>query len=370
MTFRNRLSLLTLLLVLLSACGQPTTSPALTRTPIIKVTFTATTTPPPPTAAGTAIPEPTATPAAARVGYLAAGDGTAGVSAALDAAAQAHAWQVQTAADVASLIQAGALLIVADGAEFEAAVRASAAANPAIYFIGLNQTGPDAPLPNLLTLGGGTAREDQAGFAAGLIAGYVTEGQVVTAIANTATATGLKYRNGFLHGVRYSCTRCRVDFVDLTDESATQFAAEQARVNASLSSDVVFAVAGAAGLAGLQSAAQAGAWVIGGGSDAYVGAFDNGTAAGADRLVTSVLFDPAAAAVSGLSAALEAYAAGAPLSGGQPFSVVNGAVVILPYRVGPEVLSELDQQGVLAALALLADGSLETGIDPVTGAER
>lgn len=372
MPVRKLFSLLTLLL-LLSACGTP--APAPTLTPILSVTLAATTAPPPTPAPATPGPTPTELGQAATaeihlVGYVAAGEGTPGVRAALDAAAQAHGWQVQTAADVPSLAQAGAVLIVADGAELEAAVREAAAAHPAVYFIGLNQAEADAPLPNLLTLGGPHPREDQAGFAAGLIAGYVTEVQVVTAIANTATVAGLKYRNGFLHGVRYSCPRCRVDFVDLTDESATQFAAEQAQTHASLSSDVVFAAAGAAGLAGLRAAAEAGAWVIGGGSDAYVGAFDSGTAPGADRLVTSVLFDPAAAAVIGLNAALEAYALGTPLSGARPFSVANGAVVILPYRVGVEVFSELDQQEVLAALALLADGSLETGIDPVTGNER
>ena len=156
----------------------------------------------------------------------------------------------------------------------------------------------------------------------------------------------------------------------MTDENATQFAAEQAQIHASLSSDVVFAAAGAAGMAGVQAAAQAGAWVIGGGGDAYALAFDNGSAAGADRLVTSVYFDATAGAAAGLNAALEAYAAGTPQTGAQPWSVANGAVVVLPYRVGPEVLSELDQQDITKVLALLADGSLETGIDPVTGDER
>lgn len=369
MTLRRLLSLL-LLAATLSACGivrPPLPTPTLT--PILSVTLAATATPPP-TAAVTPTPALTATPEAAPIGYVAAGEGTPGVRAALDAAAQAHGWQVQTGPDAAALAQAGALLVVADGAEFEAALQQAAAAFPAVYFVGLHQAGLAAPLPNLLTLGGPNPREDQAGFAAGLVAGFVTQGQVVTAIANTATVTGLKYRNGFLHGVRYSCTRCRVDFIDLSDESATEFAAGQAQLNASLSSDVVFAAAGAAGWAGLRAAASAGAWVIGGGGDAYALAFDNGNTAGADRVVTSAYFDPAAAAATGLTAALEAYAAGTPLTGAQPFSVANGAVVLLPPRVGPEILSELDQQDVQKALALLADGSLETGIDPVTGRER
>ena len=367
MTLRKLFSYIALL-ALLAACGPKPTTPAPTLTPILRVT-PGPTTPPPPTVGATPTLEPSATPVVQVVGYAATGEGTAGVRTALDAAAQAHGWQVQAGSDVAALAQAGALLVVADGAELEAATRAAASANPAVYFIGLNQAGTDPALPNLLTLGGPNLREDQAGFAAGLIAGYVTEVQAVTAIANTATATGLKYRNGFLHGVRYSCTRCQVNFIDLADESATQYAADQARFAAINTSDVVFAAAGAAGWAGLRAAAEAGVWVIGGGGDAYAAAFDNGNTAGAEWLVTSVYFDPAAAAVTGLNTALEAFAAGTPLTGAQPYSVANGAVVVLPPRVGPEVYSELDQQDVQAALALLADGSLETGVDPVTGNE-
>ncbi|MCC7360887.1 MAG: BMP family ABC transporter substrate-binding protein [Anaerolineales bacterium] len=358
------------LLALLAGCGPTSTPRAPTLTPSPRVTPGPTTPPPPATTSATPTTAPSATAAAPAVGYAAGGAGTAGVRAALEAAAQAHGWQVQAGADPGAPAQAGAVLVVADGAELEAATRAAAANNAGVYFIGLNQAGPDTPLPNLLTLGGPNPREDQAGFAAGLIAGYVTEVQAVTAIANTATATGRKYRNGFLHGVRYSCPRCQVFFIDLTDESATQYAADQARFAAINTSDVVFAAAGAAGWAGLRAAAEAGVWVIGGGGDAYAEAFDNGGAAGAERLVTSVYLDPAAAALTGLNAALEAYAAGAPLTGAQPYAAANGAVKVLPPRVGPEVLSDLDQQDVQQALARLADGSLETGVDPLTGDER
>jgi basic membrane lipoprotein Med (substrate-binding protein (PBP1-ABC) superfamily) len=364
----------TLALALGLAACSPTPKPTPTLTPILRVTLAATTAPPP-TAAPTDTPVPSPTVEVHTVGYVAAGAGTAGVRAALDAAAQTNGWQVQAGADLSAaglqaLAAGGADLIVTDGAELEAATAEAAAAQPGVYFIGLNMAGPETPLPNLFTVGGPTLREDQAGFAAGLIAGYVTEVQAVTAIANTATPTGLKYRNGFLHGVRYSCTRCQINFIDLADESATQYAAEQARFAALNTSDVVYAAAGAAGDAGLQAAALAGVWVIGGAGDAYATAFANGATNGADLLVTSVLYDPAAGAVGGLNAALEAYAAGTPLSGSQPYSAANGAVVILPPHVGPEVYSDLDQQDVAKALALLADGSLETGVDPVTGNER
>jgi basic membrane lipoprotein Med (substrate-binding protein (PBP1-ABC) superfamily) len=315
-------------------------------------------------------PTPTEPPLAVVIGYIATGEGTPGVRASVEAVASSNGWTLTqgshpTGDGLRALAADGAAVIVADGAEFEAVAREVAAANAAVYVIGVNQAGGDSPLPNLLTLGGAQSREDQLSFMAGVMAGYLTEGQVVTAIANPTTVLGLKYRNGFLHGVRYACSRCRVDFIDLADESATAFAAERAALNAQLSSDVVFAAAGEAGEAGLRAAAEVGAWVVGAGADVFVEAFEGGAAPGADRVVGGASFDAAAA----VQTALEAYAAGAPSAGAQSLSAASGAVALLPYRVDEEVLSELDRQEIAAVLARLADGTLDTGVNPLTGDE-
>jgi basic membrane lipoprotein Med (substrate-binding protein (PBP1-ABC) superfamily) len=300
-----------------------------------------------------------------------AGDGQRPeVLAALQTAAQlpGNNWvvSVEPAPDGARrLAEAGAALVVADGAGLEATTRQAAQDFPRTYFIQVDGAGAGDPLPNLLVLGGTGAREDQLGFAAGLVAGYVTEARRLTAIANVVTPAGLKYRNGFLHGVRYACSRCLVDFIDLTDDDATALAAERARMNASLSSDVVFAGAGAAGAAGLRAAAEEGAWVLGAGSDIFATVFDNGAAPGAHRVLTGAYFDHAAA----VAAALEAFAAGTPFAGTRPLSAATGAVRLAEYRVDETVLSLLDRQEIERALGMLADGSLETGVDPETGNE-
>jgi basic membrane lipoprotein Med (substrate-binding protein (PBP1-ABC) superfamily) len=311
-----------------------------------------------------------ATAPPALIGYIATGEGTPGVRAAVEAAAQANGWEVRLAPEptgdaLRALVAEGLNVLVADGAEFEAVAREAAAGDAGLYVVGVGQTGSEGELPNWLTLGGPNSREDQLGFMAGVVTGYLTEGQVVTAIANPTTVVGLKYRNGYLHGVRYACSRCRVDFIDLADESATAFAGERAALNAQLSSDVVFAPNGAVGAAGLRAGAQAGAWVVGAGDDPFASAFENGAAPGADRVVTSAYFDAGAA----VQAALTGYAAGAPPTGAQPLSAANGAVALIPYRVSEDVLNELDRQEIAAALARLADGSLDTGINPLTGNE-
>jgi basic membrane lipoprotein Med (substrate-binding protein (PBP1-ABC) superfamily) len=369
--------LLLLFTFLLTACNQRTPSATPVATSATGATATSNILAPtatlPPAVANTPTPVPdTPTPPAVAtvIGYIAAGEGSPGVFAAVEAAAQANGWTVTRAADptgdgLRALVADGTTVIVADGAEFEAVAREVASANVDIYVIGLNQAGGESDLPNLLTIGGAESREDQLSFMAGAVAGFLTEGQVVTAIANPTTVLGLKYRNGFLHGVRYTCTRCRVDFIDLADESATAFAAERAALNAQLSSDVVFAAAGEAGIAGLRAAAEAGAWVVGAGSDIYAGAFESGAAPGADRVVTSAVFDLGQA----VQTVLEAYAAGEPPAGAQSLSAASGAVTLLPYLVDEEILSELDRQDIAAILAKLADGSLDTGVNPLTGDE-
>ncbi len=361
---------LTVLLLLLTACTPP--SPAPTVTPFALVTDLPATPP-----AGT-LPEASATvPAAATptealapaAGYVTDGAGSESVKAAVDAAAVEFGWQVQAeqgAAALTSLAEAGVPVIVADGAALEAPARAAAEAFPNTDFIGVNHAGAEPALPNLLTLGGDAAREDQLGFVAGAIGGLLTEGDIVTAIGHTATPQGLKYRNGFLHGIRFTCSRCRVDFIDSVDQTSDGVAiAERASMNANLSSDVVFAAAGAAGLQGLQAAAQKGAWVIGIDPADATTTFAPGQP-GAEQWVTSVYFDLGAA----VAAALQAHQAGAPLSGPQPLSAASGALVVAPYRISEEDLTPLDRQDIAGFIARLADGSLETGIDPLSGQER
>ena len=380
------LSLFLSLSLFLAACTSPSPTAALTAPPTVLLTAQASTpvggatatTAAPAATETTVLPATTAAPTAMplMVGYVTGASGAAGVLDALQATAKGFSWPVQTApsgdADgLTKLAQAGAQVIVVDGAGLADAARAAAVAFPKTYFISLTppgqsgQAGQGDPLPNLLSLGAGPTREDQIGFMACVVAGYATRAKVLTAVGYTTDATGLKYRNGFLHGVRLSCSRCRVDFVDLTDLNDGPTAAGKARLNASLSSDVVFAAAGAASADALQAAAGAGAWVLGVDADIYQSVFGGGTAKGAGKVLASAYFDPGAA----LTAALKAYQAGRPWTGALPYSAATGAVTLAPIRVSTDVLSDLDRSDANAVLAQLADGELDTGIDPTTGNE-
>ena len=327
-----------------------------------------------PVAATTATTAAAVTPSAAAllVGYVAGASKTAGVLEALQAGAGQHGWTVQAGVSgtdgLTGLAQAGAQVIVADGADLQSAVRTAAGAFPKTYFIGIGApagAGQGDKLANLLVLGAEPAREDQLGFMDGVVAGYATRAKIMTAVSYTTDATGLKYRNGFLHGVRFSCSRCRVDFIDLADLNDSATVATKAKLNASLSSDAVFVAAGAATADALKAAAGAGAWVLGADTDIYQSVFGGGSVKGADKVLASAYFDPGAA----VTAALKAYQAGRPLTGSQPYSAATGALVLAPYHVSTDVLSDLDRSDTLATLSQLADGSLDTGIDPTTGNE-
>jgi basic membrane lipoprotein Med (substrate-binding protein (PBP1-ABC) superfamily) len=266
--------------------------------------------------------------------------------------------------DLRAAAQDGAAIVIVADRALEDGAGAVAAQFPKSYFICLH-LGDSGSVPNLLALGGAT-REDQAAFVAGMAAGYVTQARRVAVIGDPQSAEGRKYRNGFLHGVRYTCPKCKVDNLDVLNLTDTANVVDLAARYKLYGVDVFFAAAGQAGDAALLKVAQAGAWVIGSGSDIYMTQFAGGATAGADHVLTSVYLNPALAILN----ALDAYHAGSPQAGVQPLSAANLAVMLAPYRDKTGVLTPLDQQDIADALTRLGQGSLDTGIDPVTGEER
>jgi basic membrane protein A and related proteins len=351
-------SLFTLLLVsfILAACSSPVTEVTPTAMATVMVLPTA-----------TATPEATLTPIpSVKIGYLASSSEVSSVRDAVQRAAQESGWEISETPDTSTealrgLAQNGAIVVVAEQGDLLQAAREF----PSIYFIGLQQENV-ADLPtNLLALGPG-ARDDQAGFLAGMVAGLATESQIVTVIGDPNSAEGRSYRNGFAHGVLYTCPECRLLNIDVANLDDGTEASATVVTYFFVGCDVFFAAAGNAGNQALAAAAEAGAGVIGVGEDVYLTRFGGGSALGAEHVLTSIYFDPGAAVYHALSA----FHAGQPLSGAQTFTAANNAIIIAPYRDPEGALSMLDQTDITKTLARLADGSLETGIDPATGEER
>lgn len=369
------------LVCLLSACAK-TTSP--TPLPTVSVATSApgeTRVIPTPAPTGAVTP-PTPTNIATeapplKIGYL---DDTPNTESqptflAVQRAAQEFGWAAEVGPRNSSveislrdLANGGAQIMVVYGetlpVEMSQAVHAVASEFPSVTFVSVNLLFQAEPPANVSAVGGAGSRYDQLGFLAGMAAGLATETKTVAAVTDLSVE-GLNYRNGFLHGVRYTCPRCQLQYIDVFDiENGGVEAAQTAALYASISSDVVFAAAGNAGNEALKAAAQAGAWVIGTSSDVYITVFENGVVPGADKTLTSVYFEAGAAVYQ----ALVQYHAGASLSGAHPFSAATQAIALASYR--GDALNMLDQQEIAAALARLADGTLDTGIDPLTGQEK
>lgn len=379
---QRRFSFITLLpfagcLIFVSACAK-STPPA--PTPVSAATLTVGISTIAPGVTGLApteavtLPAPTETPSAPKLVLITeSGEQIEPLQAILQQAAQEFGWtyalvQDSNPAVVENMVAAGGAVLVIDGPALAEHARLVAQDLPTAYFINLTPGEAEPHSPNLLAFDG--SRFDQLGFLAGMAAGLATEAQSVTAVTNLSVE-GLNYRNGFLHGVRYTCPRCQLQYIDVFDvDNGGAEAAQTAALYASISSDVFFAAAGPAGNEALQAAAQRGAWVIGAGSDVYATVFENGALPGADRVLTSVYVDRGAAIYAALTAyyAVRQGAAGAAPTGQQPYAAANGAIIIAPYRT--TALNPLDQRDLAAALTRLAEGSLDTGIDPATGQER
>ncbi|MDW8325725.1 MAG: BMP family ABC transporter substrate-binding protein [Anaerolineales bacterium] len=310
-------------------------------------------------------PSPT-TPAIARtlVFFTETADNTVGFEP-LSKFAQKQGWQFRPAGarEAQSILAEAPVAVVSVSAELSPQQWITLAQqHPETYFaiFGPPEAGAEIPA-NLLFLGGPAGREDQAGFLAGVTAGLTTKTQKVGVFSDTTTPSGLKYRNGFAAGVRYACPRCSLYVIELSTFSEVVFAQAIGQKYAALGADVVFAAAGDAGAFALAGAAQNRAWVI---ADDSISSISLDRLRDSERLLTRVSLDVFAA----FESALADFIAGRPRSGVAPLSLANGGVVLAPIREG--VLAPLDLQNINSIKQKLAEGALETGVDPLTGEEK
>jgi basic membrane protein A and related proteins len=272
--------------------------------------------------------------------------------------------QTDYATNIGTCVDEGNDIIVTVGFLIADGTAAAAAANPDILFIGVDQFVVE-PLPNYVGL---QFREDQGGFLAGAIAAMMTESGVVAGVYGIDIPPVVKFRNGFEQGVAYineqmgtEVTALGVyidDFVapDRGAAAAEQFIGEGA--------DVIFGAGGPTGSGGIAFAASEGAYVIGVDQDEYFTTFGAGETEGADRIISSAV----KRVDNGVYQMIEAAVNGEPFpeSGMFVLSVENEGIGFAPAHdsdVPEEVTAMMEE-----ILAGLIDGSIETGVDPVTGA--
>ncbi|MGQ9612749.1 BMP family lipoprotein [Chloroflexus sp.] len=363
-TLLTLVALFTLLVPLLAACGgQPTTTPTATTAP---------------TAAPTAVPTTGTTdsskPRIALVTDLGkVNDGTFNEFAHLGALRAAQEFgleykyiETQAQADyeknIQTFVDEGFDVIVTVGFLIADATKKFAAEHPDIIFIGVDQFyEPGTVTDNLVGL---QFREDQAGFLAGALAGMMTQSGTVGVVAGVEIPPVKRFKNAFDNGARYVNPNINLLGVYLPTFIDPALGASTAQQMIGEGADVIFGAGGPTGSGAIKEAAARGVYVIGVDQDEYVTTFANGSAPGADRILSSAIKRVDVAVYDQIKAVVNGTFKG---NGIALYEAANGGIGYADYHdtagdVPNEVKVRMEQ-----ILAALTNGTLTTGVDPVSG---
>ena len=263
-------------------------------------------------------------------------------------------------ANINTCVDEGYDAIITVGFLIGDATLAAAQANPDVYFIGIDQFFAEPP-DNLV---GVLFREDQAGFLAGALAAMMSESGIVAGVYGIDIPPVVKFRNGFEQGARYINPDITTLGVYIDSFTAPDRGAAAAEQFIGEGADVIFGAGGPTGSGGIVRAAQEGVYVIGVDQDEYFTTFGSGETPGAEFLISSAMKRVDQGAYLPLQALAEG---GADWQGGG-LQVLDASVEGVGFApphdadVPEEVTARLEE-----ILAGLADGSIETGVDPNTG---
>ncbi len=225
--------------------------------------------------------------------------------------------QTDYATNIDTCVSEGYDAVVTVGFLIADATAAAAAANPDVYFIGVDEGFAD-PLPNLV---GVQFREDQAGFLAGSMAALMSKSGTIAGIYGIDVPAVVKYRHGYEQGAKYinpdiniarrlyrqlqrpgsRCDGCRAVHRrrrgrDLRRGRSDRFRRYRLR------------------------AAQLGTYVIGVDQDEYLTTFGNGETPGANYLITSAM----KRVDNGVYNAIETFVNGEALPTDEPDRLLGG----------------------------------------------
>jgi basic membrane lipoprotein Med (substrate-binding protein (PBP1-ABC) superfamily) len=254
-------------------------------------------------------------------------------------------------------------VIVTVGFLIQDATQKAAAANPDITFIGVDQFYEAGKVTDNLV--GLQFREDQSGFLAGALAGMMTESGIVATLGGVEIPPVKKFRNGFDNGAKYVNPDVDVSkgvylasFIDpaLGASTAAQMIGEGV--------DVIFGAGGPTGSGGIKAAAEQGVFVIGVDQDEYTTTFTGGSAPGADKILTSAVKRVDVAVYDQIKAIADGTFKG---NGIAIYEAANGGVGFAPYHDADASIPAAVKARIDEIQKALADGSLTTGVDAVSG---
>lgn len=264
--------------------------------------------------------------------------------------------------NIQTLIDENYDVIVTVGFALGAATLAAAQENPDVHFIGVDQfqAGEDflagAGLPNYESV---IFAEAQAGYLAGIVAGNITESNVIAAIGGSGTIPPVvNYMRGYENGaksvnpdvtvhLKYVSNDLNVAFNDPTTGKtfSDQFLGQNE------DTDVLFQVAGKTGNGVLQSAEEAGIYAIGVDVDQWQSTSDQ-----AECIVTSAEKKLSKAVSEGIIA----FGGGDARAGNVPYGADNDGIGLAPfYQFDGNVITDEIKTAVTEAFDQMASGDLD-----------
>jgi basic membrane lipoprotein Med (substrate-binding protein (PBP1-ABC) superfamily) len=253
-------------------------------------------------------------------------------------------------------------VIVTVGFLIADATKAAAAAHPEITFIGVDQFYEAGKVTDNLV--GLQFREDQSGFLAGALAGMMTKSGTVGIVGGVEIPPVKKFKNGFDNGAKYVKPDVNLLGVYLASFVDPALGASTAEQMIGDGADVIFGAGGPTGSGGIKAAAEKGTYVIGVDQDEYTTTFGNGSGPGAAKILTSAVKRVDVAVYDQIKAVAGGTFKG---NGIAIYEAKNGGVGFAPYHDTDSLIPAAVKARIVEIQKALADGSLTTGVDPVSG---
>jgi basic membrane lipoprotein Med (substrate-binding protein (PBP1-ABC) superfamily) len=260
--------------------------------------------------------------------------------------------------NIATTLDGDPDVVITNGFLITDATAAAATANPDVKFIGIDQFLETYP-ENMVGI---LFREDQGGYIAGVTAASLSESGVVGVVGGREDVPPVgRVVNAVEMGAKSVNPDITVLHVYNESFNDPNKGASDAQQFMGEGADVIFGAGGPTGSAGVKAAAEAGTWGIGVDQDEYYTTFNGGKAAGADHLVTSAVKRVDLAVFRNIVAALD----GSFTGGVYTLEAKNDGITYAPFH-DADIPTDV-QEKIEATRAGLADGSIDTGVDPITG---
>ena len=262
------------------------------------------------------------------------------------------------ATNIATSLESDPDVVITTGFLLADATLEAASANTEVSFIGIDQFQETVPENYVGVL----FREDQGGYLAGVLAASLSESGVIGVVGGREDVPPVvRFVNAYETGAQSVNPDISVLSVYNESFTAPDKGASDAAQFIGEGADVIFGAGGQTGSGGIAAAAEQGVWAIGVDQDEYFTTFNGGDAPGSEYLATSAVKRVDLAVFRNIVEALKGSFAG----GVYTLDAENDGITYAPFHD-----AELPQEAVDAleeARQGLADGSIDTGVDPVTG---